>query len=577
MAKLELAALSARMRRGTAVALLALACGGDGVVGPNGEVAFLGLSGVPASGQFYVGQTLVLSAAAYDRDHHLITGVPITWASSDTMIATVAPWGGGVAVVGRRPGPVRVTATSEGQSATASLTVLVVPVASVRITPTSAAAYVGMTTQLTATPLDSIGQALGERSVTWTSSDQAKATVDAAGRVTVRSAGTVTITATVEGKSATATLTILPRPTADWSGVTEEWVTYQGNPSHTGHVPAVLDPVVFEPLWDVAVMPGIPLNPVTVGAGNVFVSTNSYFGTQWLHVLDAMSGVKQWSYDFGGIHSVDPPAYADGGVYVATGGHGDSYIWAFEADAGTLRFRTAYGNQWSRWYAPVVVGQTLYMAGGYYGGMYALSTADGAELWFASLNQYDEFTPAVRDGLVYAYTGSYDPKVTVADATTGAVVYEIPDPGFSWGGWSMGLAPVLGVSNNLVAAQGGRLLSFDLQNRQIGWQRTGGFAGQVTVANGVIYVLKSQTVEARRESDGSLLWAWVAPEGVPRGTMIATQNLLFVSNGTTTYAIDLDAHLQAWSHPAGGHLALTKDGLLLIAQANGKLAAIDVK
>jgi outer membrane protein assembly factor BamB len=323
----------------------------------------------------------------------------------------------------------------------------------------------------------------------------------------------------------------------------------------------------------------VALNPVTVGGGKVLVSTNAYFGTQQLHVLDASSGAKLWSHDFGAIHSVDPPAYADGSVYVATGGHGDSFIWAFDAATGVERFHTAYGNQWSRWYAPVVVGQTLYMAGGSVGGMYAFSTVDGTQLWFLGLNQYDEFTPAVRDTLVYAYTGSYSPEVTVANASTGAIAYQIPDSAFGWNGWSMGLAPVLGSSNNLLAAQtgSGRLLSFDLASRRIGWAITGAFAGQVTLADGVIYVRSNQGFQARRESDGSLLWSWTPPEGSLEGTMIATRNLLFVSNGTTTYALDLGARLQAWSYPAGGHLSLSKDGLLIIAQSNGRVAAIAVK
>jgi len=75
--------------------------------------------------------------------------------------------------------------------------------------------------------------------------------------------------------------------------------------------------------------------------------------------------------------------------------------------------------------ARVVVGASVYVAGGYYGGMYAFNTADLSQRWFATLNQYDQFTPAVKDTFVYAYTGSYQPKLTVADATTGAVAYEI--------------------------------------------------------------------------------------------------------------------------------------------------------
>jgi hypothetical protein len=39
------------------------------------------------------------------------------------------------------------------------------------------------------------------------------------------------------------------------------------------------------------------------------------------------------------------------------------------------------------------------------------------------------------------------------------------------------------------------------------------------------------------------------------------------------YAIDIGSHQQVWSYPAGGALALSKQGVLFIAQQSGRLAA----
>jgi len=309
----------------------------------------------------------------------------------------------------------------------------------------------------------------------------------------------------------------------------------------------------------------------------VFVTTNAYFGVQQAKALDARTGAELWSRDFGAIHSVDPPAYADGTVYLQTGGHQDSFLYALDAATGAMRTRTAYANQWSRYFAPVIVASVVYVAGGYYGGMYAFNTADVSQRWFAPLNQYDQFTPAVKDGLVYAYTGSYSPKLTVADASTGVVAYEIADPGFVWDGWSMNTAPTLGGASNVLATNGGRLLSFNLVSRSIGYAVAGSFRGQPTVANGVVYVVNNAQVEARRESDGSLLWSWVPPTGQPTGPMIATKNLLFVSTAANTYAVDLASHAAAWTYAAGGQLALSAQGILFIAQSSGKLSAVAVR
>lgn len=566
-----------------------LACGGDGGgVGPEvgpGRVAFIGIDGVPVSRQLYVGRTVNMTAATYDRDHARMSA-PVTWTSSDTTVARVQEGGSygygtpirAAAVTGISPGSVTITVASDGQTTRVPLEVVVVPAAAVRLVPSGAAAYVGLKTQLSATVLDSSGSAITGHRVVWSSSAPSIVAIDNTGLATARAQGEATITATAGGKSAVATVTVLPRPSSDWTSVAQDWTTFQGNPSHTGYVPATLDPVLFDQRWVANVAPGELLNPVTAGDGKVFASTNSYFGDQQVLVaLNATTGGQLWSRHFAGYHSVHPPAYASGTAYVTTGGHEDSFIWAFDANSGAVRFRTPYGNQWSRYFAPVIVGDALYMAGGAYDGMYSFSTTDGTQRWFAPTNQYDEWTPAVRDGLVYAYTGSYNPRVQVVHAATGALAYEIPDPRFEWGGWSMRIAPVLGASNNLLATQGGRLISFDLQNRRIGWEHAGAFSGSVTVANGVLYVLSSGQVEARRESDGVRLWTWVPPEGSLQGTTIATKNLLLVSTAANTYAVDLAARVHSWSYPAGGHLALSRDGVLFIAQANGKLAAITVR
>jgi hypothetical protein len=446
-------------------------------------------------------------------------------------------------------------------------------VASVSVTPSNPAIDSGATVQLSATAIDFHNQTIPNATFTWTSAPASVATVSSTGLVTGVAPGVAVITASSGGAFATDTVTI-KRPVADWSGAVE-WTTYQGNASHTGYNPVAMDVRVFQELWSTTVSTAA-LNPVTAGDGKVFVTTNAYFGVQEAKALDARAGTQLWSRNFGNIHSVHPPAYSNGAVYLQTGGHGDSFLWALDATSGSVRSQTAYLNQWSRYFAPTIVGNSVYVAGGYYGGMYAFNT-DGTQRWFASLNQYDQFTPAVSNGLVYAYTGSYQPKVTVADAATGAVAYEIADPGFVWDGWSMNTAPTLGGASNLLATNGGRLISFDLQSRTIGYALTSSFRGQATVANGVVYVVNGTQVEARNESDGALRWSWTPPTGQPVGPMIATKNLLLVSTAANTYAVDLTSRSQVWSYPAGGHLTLSAQGILFIAQSSGRLTAVSVR
>ncbi|MFL5539862.1 MAG: PQQ-binding-like beta-propeller repeat protein [Longimicrobiaceae bacterium] len=541
-----------------------------GIRGASGTGPTLTITGAPTDG-VPAGTTVQLGAVVRDG-----SGKPqsrkVGWTSRDPSRASVSDAG---LVTALLPGAARIVATSSGSLADSVTLTIVVPVASVTVSPATAYLYAGTDLQLTATLRDAAGNVLTGRKVAWTSLDAAKASVDSVGKVTALAAGTVQVRASAEGKTADASLTIFARPVPDWSQATD-WGTAQGNAKHSGYYPATLDPVVFAEAWTHTVASGVVLNPPALGGGRVYVSTNAYFGRQLLSVLDAGTGGEAWSRDFGAIHGVHPPAYADGSVYVTTSGHEDSFLWGLDAADGTLRFRSPYQNQWSRYLAPTVVGQTVYMAGGYYGGMYAFGT-DGAQRWFYATNQYDEWTPAVADGLVYAYTGDYSPRLSVADAATGATVYEIPDPDFDWNGWSMGIAPALGEAGDLLATQAGRLVKFDLAGRRIEWQLRGTFTGNVVVAEGTLYVFAQGQVEARRESDGALLWTWVLEDGQQPRTAIATRNLLLVSTTAHTYAIDLAARRAVWSYPAGGHLALGKDGILAIARPDGKVTAIRVK
>jgi uncharacterized protein YjdB len=81
------------------------------------------------------------------------------------------------------------------------------PQTSVTVTPTQANVMVGQQIQLTATIKDASGAVLSGRTVIWTSSNDAIATVDAAGLVKALALGQATIAAGSDGQGASANLT----------------------------------------------------------------------------------------------------------------------------------------------------------------------------------------------------------------------------------------------------------------------------------------------------------------------------------------------------------------------------------
>ena len=430
------------------------------------------------------------------------------------------------------------------------------------------ALYAGQTGQLGLVVLDMNRDTLHGRVATWASSDASRATVDGTGKVTAVASGTVSITATVDGKSATTQLQVMARPVPSWNQ-TEEWATFQGNAGHTGEIAATLDPAAFREQWTATVSAGTRLHPAASGDGKVFVSSDIYYGSQRLWALDAATGSQLWMREFGSISSLQAPAYGNGRVYVQTGGHQDSFLWSLDGGTGTLRFKTAYGNQWSSWLAPVVADSGVYAAGGYYGGMSRFNSTTGAVSYTMGRPQYDGWTPAVADGLVFSYGGG----LTATHSRSGAAAYLIADNRLPQAG-----TPVVTASRYVLGTTSSSLFAVDLANRRVAWVQSGsGMSGTPASADGVIYLVANRQLEARKEIDGTLLWSWSPPEGEPQGTMIVTRNLLFVRTAANTYAVELSAKRHVWSYAASGHLAMTREGLLLISQTNGRVTAISVR
>ncbi len=173
-------------------------------------------------------QTTTLVATTKDAGGNVLTGRAITWASSAAAVATVDQTGLVTAV---SAGSAQISATSEGQTALVAVTVLPVPVATVTLNVQASTLVPAQTVLLSATTKDASGTVVSGRVVTWSTSAAAVATVDANGLVTGVSPGTATITATSEGKTAAAAITVV---TGAFVGATGGTVTgFGGNASVT--------------------------------------------------------------------------------------------------------------------------------------------------------------------------------------------------------------------------------------------------------------------------------------------------------------------------------------------------------
>ena len=152
-----------------------------------------------------LGDAVPLAVDVLDRNGQTMAGATLTWASSNTSVASVDA-SGLVTAVGS--GEATITAFSGEASGTATLTVEQVA-ATVAVTPNSAVVTaLGDTATLAAEVLDRNGQAMAGATVSWASSNTSVASVDASGLVTAVGNGAVKITADFGEASGTATLTV---------------------------------------------------------------------------------------------------------------------------------------------------------------------------------------------------------------------------------------------------------------------------------------------------------------------------------------------------------------------------------
>jgi uncharacterized protein YjdB len=166
----------------------------------------------PPTADVIKGQTVSLAAGATTARGVRVTDRPVAWTTSNSTVATVSTQG---IVTGVALGTATITATIEGVSGTASLSVRTGAVAQVVITPPSPQISRGGTLRLTVLASDAFGNGvdLAGKTVTWTSNSPAVATVTD-GLVTGVAAGQATITATVDGKAGSETVRVVEAPPA---------------------------------------------------------------------------------------------------------------------------------------------------------------------------------------------------------------------------------------------------------------------------------------------------------------------------------------------------------------------------
>ena len=157
-----------------------------------------------------MGQSAQFAAQVKDANGADLAGQNVTWTSTNPAVVTVTATGYATAV---GSGSAAIVATAAGKSGQAAITVTggttqPGPVATISLSPASATIGVGALQTLTATLRDANGTTLTGRTISWTTSAPLVGSVSTLGVVTGLVAGSATITATSEGISSSAVITV---------------------------------------------------------------------------------------------------------------------------------------------------------------------------------------------------------------------------------------------------------------------------------------------------------------------------------------------------------------------------------
>lgn len=312
----------------------------------------------PSEAEIAIGDTLILTAVTEPEDISLT----LNWTSSDESIVTVNNNGEAVGVAS---GNAVITVEADGKIATCNIKVNAIEAESITLSPTSVTLMEGESTYITATILP---ENTSDKTLTWSSSDNTVAEINASGMITAISTGNATITAeTVNGKTANCSVTVILKPqTGDilysdgtWSTDIDNTKTAIGVIFYSGDITA----------YDSELAQDFPY--CTHGLA---ISLNEITNTAWQSgYIDYDNSVSSWieaNTEFGSIltdnENINQPiGYRNTKAIKAFNAATENSGWPVEAVQCLTTFSESYPvpESTSGWYLPSIKEISLFTAG----------------------------------------------------------------------------------------------------------------------------------------------------------------------------------------------------------------------
>ena len=159
----------------------------------------------PATMTIDAGETVSVTATAYDEDGTVLADPPVRWIAMNPEVAQVDQAG---QVTGVSPGEARIAARAGNVMGFATVIVRALPVAAVEASLPVAALVAGTSAPVAVRATTPDGERVRDPELAFSSSDESVAGVDGAGRVYARGAGEATIVVEAGGARATVAVTV---------------------------------------------------------------------------------------------------------------------------------------------------------------------------------------------------------------------------------------------------------------------------------------------------------------------------------------------------------------------------------
>jgi len=236
--------------------------------------------------------------------------------------------------------------------------------------------------------------------------------------------------------------------------------------------------------------------------------------------LEATTGSQLWRYL---LHNASPslPIAAQTEVYFSAS---NGYVYALHATDGTLLWQRQVHHEFPS--PPIIANGSLYVAT--HNAVFALQAADGSLQWQQSVPDIRPIRPATAGDRIYIRLR--DGSVSTMDGRSGSLLWRTPGSGDRLSALvttpDVVYLAVLGEGLSALRASDGSPL-WHLPIRYASLQ-------DPLIDNGVLYLNADDHLQARRGSDGSLLWSQRARGG--HRSLATMYNLLFTSQGSDSTA-----------------------------------------